>query len=396
MSEADNNYQQGMLNRRRVLGDAWVDKSLANVNDFNAEFQNLITRYAWQEVWGRPALGDKTRRLMVLSTMIALKAYEEFAMHVRAALDGPPESRLTPDEIKEVIMQAAIYCGVPAANHAFSVAGAILREKGLLPPETNTLPLLHWLREGQGPVVVLSHALGCDLSMWDGVAAILKKRFTVLRYDHRGHGQSAAPDGPYTMDMLADDAAALIQAQAGGPVHFVGLSMGGMTAQSLAARYPHLVKSITIANAANYYNDTVRAMWHARMATVEAQGVGAIAEGAIQRWFTPEFRADAAGGGAALVADLCQRLEKMAAAPYVASCAAVAGMDFRSSNAGIQCPALVIAGTRDEATPLALSDAIVASLPGARLATLPAAHLSAVEQPAAFAALLEEFFAGQP
>ena len=131
MSEADNKYQQGMLNRRRVLGDAWVDKSLANVNDFNAEFQNLITRYAWQEVWGRPALGDKTRRLMVLSTMIALKAYEEFAMHVRAALDGPPESRLTPDEIKEVIMQAAIYCGVPAANHAFSVAGAILREKGL-------------------------------------------------------------------------------------------------------------------------------------------------------------------------------------------------------------------------------------------------------------------------
>jgi 4-carboxymuconolactone decarboxylase len=131
MSEADNNYQQGMRNRRRVLGDAWVEKSLANVNDFNAEFQNLITRYAWQEVWGRPALGDKTRRLMVLSTMIALKAYEEFAMHVRAALDGPPESRLTPDEIKEVIMQAAIYCGVPAANHAFSVAGAILREKGL-------------------------------------------------------------------------------------------------------------------------------------------------------------------------------------------------------------------------------------------------------------------------
>jgi len=131
MSEADNNYQQGLLNRRRVLGDVWVDKSLANVNDFNAEFQNLITRYAWQEVWGRPALGDKTRRLMVLSTMIALKAYEEFAMHMRAALDGPPESRLTPDEIKEVIMQAAIYCGVPAANHAFSVAGAILREKGL-------------------------------------------------------------------------------------------------------------------------------------------------------------------------------------------------------------------------------------------------------------------------
>lgn len=125
-------YASGMVNRRRVLGDAWVDKSLINVNDFNGEFQNLITRYAWNEVWGREAFGDKTRRLMVLSTMIALKAYEEFALHVRAGLDGPPESRLSPDEIKEVILQAAIYCGVPAANHAFSVAGAILKEKGLI------------------------------------------------------------------------------------------------------------------------------------------------------------------------------------------------------------------------------------------------------------------------
>jgi 4-carboxymuconolactone decarboxylase len=133
MSDSMNDKEKGMVNRRRVLGDAWVDKSIAKSNAFNGEFQDLITRYAWNEIWGRPALGDKTRRLMVLSTMIALKAYEEFEMQVRAALDGPPESRLTPDEIKEVILQAAIYCGVPAANHAFALAGDILREKGLLP-----------------------------------------------------------------------------------------------------------------------------------------------------------------------------------------------------------------------------------------------------------------------
>jgi len=130
MSTSD--HDKGMANRRRVLGDAWVDKSQASSNEFNGEFQDLITRYAWNDIWGRPALGDKTRRLMVLSTLIALKAYEEFAMHVRAGLDGPPESRLSPEDIKEVILQAAIYCGVPAANHAFSVAGEILREKGLL------------------------------------------------------------------------------------------------------------------------------------------------------------------------------------------------------------------------------------------------------------------------
>jgi len=135
--DRDSDYRDGMLNRRRVLGDAWVDRSLANVNDFNAEFQNLITRYAWNEVWGRPALGDKTRRLMVLSTMIGLKAWEEFALHTRAALDGPPESQLSPQEIKEVIFQAAIYCGVPAANHAFGIAAQILRDRGLLPPKAN-------------------------------------------------------------------------------------------------------------------------------------------------------------------------------------------------------------------------------------------------------------------
>jgi 4-carboxymuconolactone decarboxylase len=135
--DRESDYRDGMLNRRRVLGDAWVDRSLANVNDFNAEFQDLITRYAWNEVWGRPALGDKTRRLMVLSTMIGLKAWEEFALHTRAALDGPPESRLSPQEIKEVIFQAAIYCGVPAANHAFGIAAQILRDRGLLPPKAN-------------------------------------------------------------------------------------------------------------------------------------------------------------------------------------------------------------------------------------------------------------------
>jgi 4-carboxymuconolactone decarboxylase len=136
-SDRDSDYRDGLLNRRRVLGDAWVDRSLANVNDFNGEFQNLITRYAWNEVWGRPALGDKTRRLMVLSTMIGLKAWEEFALHTRAALDGPPESQLSPQEIKEVILQAAIYCGVPAANHAFGIAAQILRDRALLPPKAN-------------------------------------------------------------------------------------------------------------------------------------------------------------------------------------------------------------------------------------------------------------------
>ena len=129
-------YTRGLANRRRILGDAWVDRSLAQRTAFNAEFQELITRHAWNDIWGRPALGDKTRRFMVLSMMLGIHAWDEFAMHVRAALDGPPDSRLTPDDIKEVILMAAIYCGVPVANHAFGIAGAILRERGQPLPAT--------------------------------------------------------------------------------------------------------------------------------------------------------------------------------------------------------------------------------------------------------------------
>jgi 3-oxoadipate enol-lactonase len=253
-------------------------------------------------------------------------------------------------------------------------------------------PHLHWISEGQGPVVVLSHALGCDLTMWDGVVAILKNRYTVLRHDHRGHGQSEAVPGPYTLDLLADDVAGIINGQGEGPVHFVGLSMGGMTAQALAARYPQLLKSIVIANSAMFYDDAARAMWQARVRTVQAQGVAAISEGAMQRWFSPEFRADEADGGARKVVALHRVLESTDAAAYAASCEAVSRIDFRTSNGAVQCPALVIAGTRDEATPVAMSEAICASIKGAQLRTLPAAHLSAVEQPDAFADLLERFF----
>ncbi|MDD2546864.1 MAG: 3-oxoadipate enol-lactonase [Burkholderiaceae bacterium] len=253
---------------------------------------------------------------------------------------------------------------------------------------------LHFVQQGQGPLVVLSHALGCDLQMWDGVAAALQDRYTVLRYDHRGHGQSPATAGAFGMNDLADDAAALIQQQAQGPVHFVGLSMGGMTAQALAVRHPALVRSITIANSASRYDEAARAGWQTRIDTVRAQGLEPIADGAMQRWFTPEFRADLAHGGAARVAALRAVLVATAPAPYAASCEAVARIDFDESNRRIACPTLVIGGTRDEATPPALSEAIANQIPGAQLRSLDAAHLSAVEQPAAFAQRLGDFLAG--
>jgi 4-carboxymuconolactone decarboxylase len=124
VSDETTRYDNGMGVRRAVLGDAWVDRSLANVTPFNKEFQEFITRTAWGDVWTRPGLDRRMRSVGVLSTTIALGAWDEFRLHVRAALNNG----LTRDEIKEVIMQSAIYSGVPKANHAFKEAGDVLTE----------------------------------------------------------------------------------------------------------------------------------------------------------------------------------------------------------------------------------------------------------------------------
>ena len=117
-------YDEGMKVRRAVLGDAHVDRSLKSRNEFNEEFQDLITRYAWGEVWTRPGLPRHTRSLITLALMIAINRGDEFRMHVRAAFNNG----VTRDEIKEVILQCAIYCGVPAANAAFHMASDVFAE----------------------------------------------------------------------------------------------------------------------------------------------------------------------------------------------------------------------------------------------------------------------------
>jgi 4-carboxymuconolactone decarboxylase len=112
-----------------VLGNARVDKGLASRNAFNTEFQELITRYAFGEIWTRPHFDDRTRRVLVIGTLLALGSWDEFKLHVRAALT---EGGFTPDDIKEIILQRTIYAGVPAANHTFREAAGIVEELGLL------------------------------------------------------------------------------------------------------------------------------------------------------------------------------------------------------------------------------------------------------------------------
>jgi 4-carboxymuconolactone decarboxylase len=116
-------HERGMAQRRKILGNEWVDRANAKKTSFNAEFQDFITRAAWGEIWTRPHYDERTRRILVIGTMLALDKWEEFRMHVRAAI---VEGGFTPDDIKEIILQQAIYCGVPAANHAFKEAAEVI------------------------------------------------------------------------------------------------------------------------------------------------------------------------------------------------------------------------------------------------------------------------------
>jgi 3-oxoadipate enol-lactonase len=412
----DHDLERGLNNRRSVLGDAWVDRSLSNANTFNAEFQNLISRFAWNDIWGRPGLDHKTRRIIVLSICTALGRWEEFDLHIRAALLGDEASRLTPDEIKEVLMQSAIYAGVPAANTAFTHTLAILRELApqigyALEPQspagvshpgvgregrTASAPALHYSdrapRNGKAPrhTVVLSHALGTDLTMWDSLATELAADCRVIAYDHRGHGSSDAPDAMYSMAELADDAARLLRELDTGPVVWVGLSMGGMVGQELALRHPSLVRALVLANTTSGYPAAAREVWEQRIATVREQGIEAIADAVMARYFHDGFRAE----HAATVARFRRRLVTSDAIGYVGCCNAVGNVDTSERLAQIAVPAQVIAGELDQGTPVAMAQALAEAIPGAKLTVLKdASHVSAVEQPAAFAQAVTGFIA---
>jgi 4-carboxymuconolactone decarboxylase len=120
-------YDRGLKKRRKVLGKDYVDRAIASKTAFTSEFQDFITTYAWGEIWQRPHFDERTRRVLVIGTTIALDKWGEFRLHARAALT---EGGFSADDIKEIILQQAIYCGVPAANHAFREAEALLKELG--------------------------------------------------------------------------------------------------------------------------------------------------------------------------------------------------------------------------------------------------------------------------
>jgi 3-oxoadipate enol-lactonase len=246
---------------------------------------------------------------------------------------------------------------------------------------------LHFQIEGreQGAVVLLSHSLGTDLRLWARQAAALKERFLVVGYDLRGHGQSDAPAGAYALERLGRDALELLDHLGAATAGFCGVSMGGGVGQWLAANAADRISRLVLANTTAVF--ATPAIWQQRLELVQREGMGSVAAGTLERWFTPEFRQQAPGEVARAEAML------LACRPegYASCCAALRDADLRADLARITAPTLVICGRHDEATPPAQSEALVSAIAGAQLVALDAAHLSCIEQADLFNAELSRF-----
>lgn len=226
-----------------------------------------------------------------------------------------------------------------------------------------------------GPAVVFSNSLGSTHRMWDPQLAAFEERFRVVRYDTRGHGQSPVPEGPYTIDDLADDVVALLDTLGIERAHVVGLSLGGMTAMRLSARNPQRVDRIALLCTATHMPPS--SAWTERAAAVRTHGSAAVAESVVGRWFTPGFLAADPGRKAAYQ----QMIAATPAEGYAGCCEAIAALDLRADLARITAPTLAIAGTDDPATPPDRLAEITAAVRGARLVQVtPGAHLANVEQ----------------
>jgi 3-oxoadipate enol-lactonase len=235
------------------------------------------------------------------------------------------------------------------------------------------------------PAVVLSGSLGSDLRMWDAQAAALSDHWRVIRYDHRGHGQSPAPPGPYSLEELGADAVALLDGLGVARAHVVGLSLGGMVGLWLAAHHPDRVDHLVVLCSSAYLGPPQP--WHDRAATVRAGGTDTVVQAVVDRWLTP--------AGAAGDPDLVLRLRTMAAATaaegYASCCEAIAGTDLRGDLDRIGAPTLLIAGAQDPAAPPEYAERIAAAVPGARVVVLEGvAHLANVERPDAVTGLVRD------
>jgi 3-oxoadipate enol-lactonase len=250
---------------------------------------------------------------------------------------------------------------------------------------------LHYAVTGQpsSPALVLSNSLGTNFSMWDPQLPAFKQHFRVIRYDTRGHGQSAVPAGPYTIEQLGADVLALLDELRIARAHFCGLSMGGMTGMWLAQHAPQRLHKLVISSASARFGSVET--WNARIEKVRSEGMSSVATAVVERWYTLEFRRE----HTAQTQGTLQILEATSPEGYAACCAALRDSDLRESISGIHTPTLILSGAKDPVSPPADGRYLAAKIAGARYRELDAAHLSNIEAAEAYTSAVLNFLTSE-
>ncbi|MBW2442206.1 MAG: 3-oxoadipate enol-lactonase [Deltaproteobacteria bacterium] len=240
------------------------------------------------------------------------------------------------------------------------------------------------------PLVMLSHSLACSLVMWQPQMAVLESAFRVLRFDTRGHGDSDAPPGAYSLEQLAADAVGLLDALKIKTVHFVGLSMGGMIGQCLALNYSDRLKSLALCDTAAIMPAETQPIWQQRIDAAGETGMAGQVDETLERWFRPEFLQL----NPPEVDMIRRQILATPPAGYIGCCEAIRRLNYLERLAAIGLPTLIMVGEEDPGTPVAASEAMHACISGSKLVILPEArHLSNIEQAEAFNTALMDFLA---
>ena len=238
------------------------------------------------------------------------------------------------------------------------------------------------------PMVMLSHSLACSLVMWQPQMVVLESAFQILRFDTRGHGDSDAPQGSYSLEQLAMDAMGLMDALKIDRVHFVGLSMGGMIGQGLALDCADRLKSLALCDTAAIMPDETQPIWQQRIEAAGEKGMQGQVDETLERWFRPEYLQQ----NPPEVEMIRRQILATPATGYIGCCEAIRRLKYLDRLPGINLPTLIMVGEEDPGTPVAASEAMHERISDSRLVVLPSArHLSNIEQSEAFNAALMEF-----
>jgi 3-oxoadipate enol-lactonase len=244
-------------------------------------------------------------------------------------------------------------------------------------------------RHGNAPWIVLSNSLGSDLSMWTPQVAALSSHFRVLRYDTRGHGHSEAPKGPYTIEQLTGDVLGLMDTLKIARANFCGLSMGGLTGVALAARHANRLERVVLCNTAARIGSPE--VWVPRAAKARTEGMAALADVVLPRWFTADY-IEREPVVLAMIRDVFVHTDKEG---YASNCDAIDAADLRPEAPGIKVPTLVISGTHDLAATPAQGRELAQAIPGARYVELDSSHISNIEKAETFTKTVLDFLTEQ-